>query len=106
MTLELWELVEISDGQLVDVRGILTKTHTITTKRGETMMFARLEDRFGAVVVVLMPRIYDRVSHIVADGAYLRIRGRVDQEDRDSTKLVALDVAPYNDEPPVDWVTS
>lgn len=105
MTLELWELVEQADGEFVETCGVVTKTRLVATKRGEPMMFARLEDRFG-VVVVLVPRVYDQVSHIVSAGAYLHIRGRVDQHDPDDTKLVARDVALRGDMPPASWVTS
>jgi DNA polymerase III alpha subunit len=104
--IKLWQLIEQPDGEFVETCGVVTKTLRATTKRGEPMMFARLEDRFGVVVVVLVPAVFRPVSHIVSAGAYLHIRGRVDQHDPDDTKLVARDVALRGDMPPTSWVTS
>jgi DNA polymerase III alpha subunit len=85
MTLELWQLIEQTDGQFVETCGVVTKTRLVTTRRGEEMMFARLEDRVCVAVVVLVPQVYASTSDVIVDGAYLRVRGRVDQKDHDET---------------------
>jgi len=46
------------DRQLMRVGGILTSTKRFTTKKGDTMLFAELEDFSGKIEVTVFPRVF------------------------------------------------
>ena len=78
--------------------GIIGALKNITTRRGEPMMFIRLDDLEGSVEVVVVPAVLTECrEHLIADGMVL-ITGRVDQKGEGETKLVAQIVKPFTPE--------
>ncbi|ANR71314.1 DNA polymerase III subunit alpha [Selenomonas sp. oral taxon 126] len=66
------------DRQLVRIGGILTSTKRFTTKKGDTMLFAELEDFSGKIEVTVFPRVfYAHVSDLETD-MILVVEGHVD----------------------------
>jgi DNA polymerase-3 subunit alpha len=91
-------LVDRADNETVTVGGIIGAVKNITTRRGEPMMFIRLDDLQGAVEVVVVPAVMTECrEHLVADRMVL-ITGRVDQKGEGETKLVAQIVKPFTPE--------
>jgi DNA polymerase-3 subunit alpha len=91
-------LADRADNETVTVGGIIGAVKNITTRRGEPMMFIRLDDLQGAVEVVVVPAVMAECrEHLVADGMVL-ITGRVDQKGEGETKLVAQIVKPFTPE--------
>ena len=79
------------DGEIVVVGGIVAGVKQLTTKRGEPMVFATLEDdrkRRGGRLQLHGPR---RQEHLETD-RMLIVKGRVDHKQAGETKLVALEV--------------
>ena len=66
------------DRQLVRIGGLLTSTKRFTTKKGDTMLFAELEDFSGKIEVTVFPRVfYAHVSDLETD-MILVVEGHVD----------------------------
>jgi DNA polymerase-3 subunit alpha len=65
-------------GQKVIVAGMVTSARTITTRKGEPMAFARLEDLHGEIEVVVFPRVYEKTQELWQEDAILLVKGRVD----------------------------
>ena len=66
------------DRQLMRVGGILTSTKRFTTKKGDTMLFADLEDFTGTLEVTVFPRVfYAHVSDLEPDRVVV-MQGHVD----------------------------
>ena len=66
------------DRQLVRIGGILTSTKRFTTKKGDTMLFAELEDFSGKIELTVFPRVfYAHVSDLETD-MILVVEGHVD----------------------------
>ena len=79
------------DRQLMRVGGILTSTKRFTTKKGDTMLFADLEDFTGTLEVTVFPRVfYAHVSDLEPDQVVV-IQGRVDTAG-DAPKLLADEI--------------
>jgi len=79
------------DRQLMRVGGILTSTKRFTTKKGDTMLFADLEDFTGTLEVTVFPRVfYAHVSDLEPDRVVV-IQGRVDTAG-DAPKLLADEI--------------
>ena len=85
--------VSMLNGQ-VQVAGVLDSIREITTKNGNYMAFAQLEDLSGAMELVIFPRVYeDSKEQLAGDGLFL-VQGKVDVRD-DEPKLIADSIEPY-----------
>ena len=84
------------DRQLVRIGGILTSTKRFTTKKGDTMLFAELEDFSGKIEVTVFPRVfYAHVSALEPD-AIIVVEGRIDTTGEEP-KLLAEEVWRMNE---------
>jgi DNA polymerase-3 subunit alpha len=50
----------------------------VTTKKGDTMAFARLEDLQGAIEVILFPRVYAATAELWVEDNLVLVRGKVE----------------------------
>ncbi|WP_028986399.1 DNA polymerase III subunit alpha [Thermicanus aegyptius] len=71
----------------VFVAGVMRGLKPISTRKGEPMAFARLEDKSGSVDVIFFPKIYAGIRFTVKEEALLLVEGRV-QKEEESVKLV------------------
>ena len=84
------------DRQLVRIGGMLTSTKRFTTKKGDTMLFAELEDFSGKIEVTVFPRVfYAHVSALEPD-AIIVVEGRVDTTGEEP-KLLAEEIWGMNE---------
>ena len=91
----LSELERRRDGEVVTVGGIVSGLKHLTTKRGEPMVFATLDDPTGSAEVVVFNSTYAAArEHLEADSV-LVVKGRVDHKQAGETKLVAMEVRPF-----------
>jgi DNA polymerase III subunit alpha len=95
VTCGLAALVDRADGEAVTAGGIVGTVKHITTRRGEPMMFARLDDLEGSVEVVVVPAVLAEARDLLIADALVLIAGRVDQKGEGETKLVAQSVRAF-----------
>lgn len=81
--------------QVVRVAGVINWVRVVTTKRGNDMAFAQLEDLSGTLELVIFPRTYEDAKELLSEDTLLSIRARVDVRD-DRHKLIADDIEPYS----------
>jgi DNA polymerase-3 subunit alpha len=91
-------VVDRADGEAVTVGGIVGAIKPITTRRGEAMMFARLDDLEGQVEVVIVPAVLAEARELLVPDAMVLISGRVDQKGEGETKLVAQTIRAFTPE--------
>ena len=60
----------------------------ITTRKGDTMVVATLEDLYGSVEVVGFPRTYQETAELWQEDAILIVQGKVDARD-DRLQIIA-----------------
>jgi DNA polymerase-3 subunit alpha len=80
-------------GQTLTFRGMLSGVRRVTTKKGDTMAVATLEDLDAAIELVAFPKSYERYRDLFRDDAMLTITARVDQSKRDETLQLLLETA-------------
>jgi DNA polymerase-3 subunit alpha len=95
----LAELERRRESETVVAGGIVASLRTTTTKKGEPMAFVQLEDLTGSVEVVVFNSTYAAARDLLVDDAVLVVKGRVDHKQQGETKLVALEVAPFEATP-------
>jgi DNA polymerase-3 subunit alpha len=93
------ELERRRDGEVVTVGGIVSGLKQLTTKRGEPMVFAALEDVTGGTEVVAFNSVYAATRELLVPEAVLVVKGRVDHKQAGETKLIALEVTAFEATP-------
>jgi DNA polymerase-3 subunit alpha len=83
------------DGEVVTVGGIVSALKHLTTKKGEPMVFMRLDDVTGGCEVVVFNSVYAQSRELCTMDRTLIVKGRVDHKQEGETKLLAMEVAPF-----------
>ncbi|MFN8109184.1 MAG: DNA polymerase III subunit alpha [Thermoleophilia bacterium] len=99
VTCGLGVIGERADGEFLTVGGIIGSVKAITTRKGEPMLFLRLDDLEGSVEVVVVPNVYTEARDILREDALVLIAGRVDQKGEGETKMVARTVEAFVPDP-------
>ena len=89
------ELERRRDGEVVVVGGIVSSLKMMTTKKGDQMVFAGLEDVTGSCEVVAFSSVYQQARELLVQDRVVIVKGRVDQKGAGETKLVALEVTGF-----------
>jgi DNA polymerase-3 subunit alpha len=81
--------VNVRDGELVKVAGIIaSKSVKYTKVNNEPMAFLTIEDETGVIEVIVFPKIYDRHSKLLNDGACIFVEGRASVREDEDAKIV------------------
>ncbi|HBG45997.1 MAG TPA: DNA polymerase III subunit alpha [Deltaproteobacteria bacterium] len=80
----------------VTIGGIIAELKEITTKKGDRMAFARIEDLTGSVEAVIFSDLYKKVRDVISSGSPLIVSGRLDKEE-DEVKLIATGMVPIEE---------
>jgi DNA polymerase-3 subunit alpha len=91
----LAELERRRDGEVVTVGGIVAGLKQLTTKKGEPMVFATLEDVTGSAEVVTFNSVYASARELLVSDRVLVVKGRVDHKQAGETKLIAIEVVDF-----------
>jgi DNA polymerase-3 subunit alpha len=94
----LGELERRRDGDVVTVAGIVGALRQLTTKKGEPMVFMRLDDVTGGAEVVVFNSVYAAARELLVPDAVLVVKARIDHKEGE-TKLIALEVTPFEATP-------
>jgi DNA polymerase III subunit alpha len=88
------ELDRRRDGEVVTIGGIVASVRHMTTKRGDAMVFLRMEDVTGGIEAVVFNTTYEKARELCTSDRVLIVKGRIDRKEGE-TKLVALELAAF-----------
>ena len=91
-------------GRRVKVGGIITEARRITTKKGDSMAFVKLEDFDGEIDVTIFPRVFYDVSKILLVDDVVVVEGRVESSN-DTVQILADRVTAAQDYVADFWLT-
>ncbi len=91
----LVELERRRDGEVIEVGGIVSHVKSLTTKKGEPMVFMRLDDLTGGAEVVVFNSVYAAARDLLEPDRILVVKGRVDHKQEGETKLIAIEVREF-----------
>jgi DNA polymerase III subunit alpha len=95
----LAEVERRRDGEIVSVGGIVGAIKQVTTKKGDPMVFVRLDDLTGSAEVVVFNSVYAAARDLVEMDRILVVKGRVDHKQEGEMKLLAIEVAAFEETP-------
>ncbi len=82
------------DKQTVLIAGLITKKTVKQTRKGDTMAFLQIEDRYGTMEAVLFPRVMEASApYLVNDGA-VYITGELSAKEEEAPKILARTLLP------------
>jgi DNA polymerase-3 subunit alpha len=90
----LGDLERCRDGEIVTVGGIVSSVKQLTTKKGDPMVFLRLDDLTGSAEAVVFNSVYAASRELCEADRVLVLKGRVDHKEGES-KLIAIEVMPF-----------
>jgi DNA polymerase-3 subunit alpha len=90
---------ERRDGDWVTVGGILSQAKRLRTKRGDTMMFATLEDLEESVELVVFAKTLEECGDALVADSIVLVRGRVDHKDQLRSCVVVQKVERFEPTP-------
>jgi DNA polymerase-3 subunit alpha len=90
----LAELERCRDGEIVTVGGIVSSVKALTTKKGDPMVFLRVDDLTGSAEAVVFNSVYAASRELCEPDRVLVLKGRVDHKEGE-TKLIAIEVTEF-----------
>ncbi len=90
-TLPLRELKNNIFSQKIRVGGIISSIKKILTKKGQPMLFMKLEDLTDKTEIVVFPTVVERNSELLQENKIVFVQGRVDIQ-KETPKIIAEDI--------------
>ncbi|HEU5103820.1 MAG TPA: OB-fold nucleic acid binding domain-containing protein, partial [Roseiflexaceae bacterium] len=73
--------------------GMLSQIRRLTTKKGDSMLVAMLEDLEASIELVAFPKSYEKFRELLQEDALLRVSAKVDKSRRDDSLQLMLEQA-------------
>ncbi|NQT29142.1 MAG: DNA polymerase III subunit alpha [Candidatus Saganbacteria bacterium] len=92
------DVPDMREGEIVKIGGLLSECRRITTKKGDMMMVATIEDMSGNIGLVVFPRTYAKCSALLNNDEVIVVRGKVNRDIRsDDYNIVAESIEPMEE---------
>ncbi len=88
---EIGDLEQVKVEEKVTIGGVITAARPITTKKGDPMVFATIEDLTGAIELVVFPKVFKENPALWDVDTVLLVRGKMNE--RDGERKVLVDAA-------------
>jgi DNA polymerase-3 subunit alpha len=89
----LGQIGEEHVGQTLTFVGMLSQIRRLTTKKGDSMLVAMLEDLESSIELVAFPKSYEKYRELLQEDALLRVSAKVDKSRRDESLQLMLENA-------------
>ena len=68
---------EITEGETVNMGGIISEFKRLSTKSGTTMAFVKVEDVYGQIEVICFPKVFDKARDLLKEENVVRVTGKL-----------------------------
>ncbi|MBQ7643253.1 MAG: DNA polymerase III subunit alpha [Clostridia bacterium] len=80
--------VDAQNDMPVYMGGIITSVDKITTRSGQNMLFATVEDVYGGIECVFFPKKYEKYKHLLGVEQLIKIRGKLQLREGDKPSVL------------------
>ncbi|MEE8638704.1 MAG: DNA polymerase III subunit alpha [Candidatus Margulisiibacteriota bacterium] len=92
------DVSEMREGGMLKIGGLLSDCRRLTTRRGDMMLVAKIEDLSGNISLVVFPKTYERCSAMLNNDEVVVVKGRINRDMRtDEFNIVAETVEPMEE---------
>ena len=95
----LAKLNQYKGSEHVIIAGIISTVKKIITRKGESMLFVKIEDALKSVELLIFPRLYKETTDLWLDGQAVILEGKVSEKDKE-IKFLVNRAAPLDPEAP------
>jgi DNA polymerase-3 subunit alpha len=81
-------IISFTDKQKVKLCGIINSKTVKSTKNGASMAFITIEDKTGEIELVVFPKIFADVSHLLMKDTAICLRGEISAEEGKAPKIL------------------
>ncbi|MCI1944511.1 DNA polymerase III subunit alpha [Clostridium luticellarii] len=78
----------VKDGDRVIIGGILSEVSRKITKNNDMMAFAKIEDLYGIMEIIIFPAVFQKFKDLIYDDSMIIISGRVSVREEEDPKLL------------------
>ncbi|SFR84013.1 DNA polymerase III subunit alpha [Anaeromicropila populeti] len=96
--------VKVQDGSFETIGGMMVSKTIKSTRDNNMMAFVMIEDLFGAVEVILFPRVYEKYKEYLTEDEKLFIKGKVTVEEDKPAKLIGQKIMRFAQIPKEVWI--
>ncbi len=89
----LGQIGEEHVGKTLTFMGMISQIRRLTTKKGDSMLVAILEDLESSIELVAFPKSYEKYRELLQEDALLRVSAKVDKSRRDDSLQLMLENA-------------
>ena len=89
-------ILDMPDGSIVSVAGIVSAIREVSTKRKEIMAYVTLDDMKGTLSVIVFPDLYRDSLFTIQGDEPLFVKGKLDASEEGS-KIIAQEISPLDD---------
>lgn len=89
-----------ADGAVVQLLCLVADVRIKSTKNGSQMAYVRLEDRNGAIEMIVFAKLLAQSEELLRVGQVVLVRGRLDRQEEKEIKLIGERVEPVTAELP------
>jgi len=87
-TVPLVKLSQHKGSERIIAAGVISTVKKILTRKGESMLFVKIEDATNAVELLIFPRLYKETLNLWVDGQMIILDGKVSEKDTEIKVLV------------------
>ncbi len=87
----------VKDGDREVIGGIISAVTIKITKTNQVMAFMTVEDLYGAVEVLVFPKMYEKYRHLIEEDRKVFVSGRVTGNDDEDAKLICDTVQDFSE---------
>ena len=85
---------QVSDGEQVEIMGIISSKQVKSTRSNDMMCFLSLEDLFGEVEIIVFPRQMKVSQEFLVIDTIVGIKGKVTSREGEDAKIIAERITP------------
>lgn len=85
---------KVKDGDRVTVGGVLSEVSKKITRNNDMMAFAKIEDLYGIVEIIIFPKVFQKFKNLIYDDSMIIVKGRVSVREEEDPKLLCENIEP------------
>ncbi|MCH3965889.1 MAG: DNA polymerase III subunit alpha [Clostridium sp.] len=85
---------KVKDGDKVIIGGILVEVSKKITKNNDMMAFARLEDLYASIDIIIFPKTFQKFKNFIYEDSMLIVKGRVSVREEEEPKVLCETLEP------------
>jgi DNA polymerase-3 subunit alpha len=96
--------VNVKDGGMATVGGIIIGKTVKTTRTNSMMAFITLEDMVGAVEIIVFPKDYEKYKILLNEDNKVMVRGKITVEEDKPAKIICQEIIAFDSIPKEIWI--